>query len=86
MVMSVGWNPFYDNEKRTAEVHVLHDFRNDFYGKRLRCVVLGFVRPEYNYASMDALIDDINTDKRVAAASVVDRPAYRKFEQDPFFR
>jgi riboflavin kinase len=36
------------------EVHVLHDYPSDFYGKELRVVVLGYVRPEYNYASMGA--------------------------------
>ncbi|GAA5869253.1 hypothetical protein JCM3774_004185 [Rhodotorula dairenensis] len=86
MVMSIGWNPFYNNDTRTAEVHVLHDYPADFYGKELRVVVLGFVRPEYNYASMDALIKDINHDKLVALNSVAaDRPAYACFQSDPFF-
>lgn len=26
MVMSIGWNPFYKNEKKTAEAWVLHEF------------------------------------------------------------
>ncbi|GAA5863173.1 hypothetical protein JCM8547_002821 [Rhodosporidiobolus lusitaniae] len=84
MVMSIGWNPFYNNDTRTAEVHILHDYPSDFYGKELRVVMLGFIRPEYNYGSMDALIEDINTDKLVAAASVA-RPAYSPFQSDPFF-
>ncbi|CDR49817.1 hypothetical protein NBRC10512_002501 [Rhodotorula toruloides] len=70
MVMSIGWNPFYNNDTRTAEVHVLHTYPSDFYGKQLRVVMLGFIRPEYNYGSMDALIADINTDKLVALNSV----------------
>ncbi|GAA5992111.1 hypothetical protein JCM10908_001771 [Rhodotorula pacifica] len=86
MVMSIGWNPFYNNDTRTAEVHVLHEYPGDFYGKELRVVVLGFVRPEYNYASMDALIKDINHDKLVALNSVSsDRPVYAAYAQDPFF-
>ena len=32
MVMSYGWNPFYKNEKRSAEVHIIHQFDQDFYG------------------------------------------------------
>lgn len=32
----------------------MHDYPSDFYGKELRVVVLGYVRPEYNYASMGA--------------------------------
>lgn len=76
MVMSIGWNPFYENTHRTAvslfhvepsssrradppdtraqEVHILHDYPHDFYGKELRVVILGFIRPEYNYAGLGA--------------------------------
>ena len=32
MVMSVGWNPFYKNEKKTVEPWLLHTFDEDFYG------------------------------------------------------
>ncbi|KAL7008925.1 riboflavin kinase [Cystobasidiomycetes sp. EMM_F5] len=86
MVMSIGWNPYYKNEKRTAEVHVLvHNFQDDFYGKELRIVMLGFIRPEYNYTSLDALILDIETDKAVSLRSVA-RPGYEKYKQDPYFR
>ncbi|KAK4047188.1 riboflavin kinase [Microbotryomycetes sp. JL221] len=84
MVMSIGFNPYYKNEKRTAEVHILHEYPSDFYGKELRVVMLGFIRPEYNYASLDALIDDINTDKQVAERSV-NRQGYKQFERDEFF-
>lgn len=47
--------------------------------------MLGFIRPEYNYTSLESLIDDIETDKQVARRSV-ERPAYQKFLQDPFFQ
>ncbi|KAL8279154.1 hypothetical protein RQP46_008410 [Phenoliferia psychrophenolica] len=84
MVMSIGWNPFYENTHRTAEVHILHDYPHDFYGKELRVVMLGFIRPEYNYNGLDALIKDINTDKEVSLRSV-EREAYAKFKADPIF-
>ncbi|PWZ00419.1 riboflavin kinase [Testicularia cyperi] len=83
MVMSVGWNPFYKNTHKTAEVHILHDFARDFYGLEIRVVVLGYVRPEYNYDSMDALIEDIEMDKRVTINSLA-RPLYQDYSQDPF--
>jgi len=51
MVMSIGWNPQYDNDARTAEVHILHDYNQDFYAKEMRVVMLGWIRPEYKYAS-----------------------------------
>ncbi|GAA5890165.1 hypothetical protein JCM16303_004217 [Sporobolomyces ruberrimus] len=85
MVMSIGWNPFYQNETRTAEVHILHSYPSDFYGKELRVIMLGFIRPEYNYSSMDALIKDIETDKQVALKSTTERETYRKYEKDEFF-
>ncbi|GAA6022501.1 hypothetical protein JCM10207_008534 [Rhodosporidiobolus poonsookiae] len=85
MVMSIGWNPFYNNDTRTAEVHILHEYPSDFYGKELRVVMLGFIRPEYNYSSMDALIKDIDTDKLVALNSVSNRPGYSSFLHDGFF-
>lgn len=54
MVMSLGWNPFYANKTKTAEVHVMHPFKRDFYGLQIRVVVLGFIRPEYNYVDVGA--------------------------------
>ncbi|TFK56102.1 riboflavin kinase [Heliocybe sulcata] len=85
MVMSLGWNPFYKNERLTAEVHIMHDFVSDFYGYHLKALVLGYIRPELDYISREALIDDIETDKRVALNSLA-RPAYEKYQEDPFFQ
>ncbi|RKO87822.1 hypothetical protein BDK51DRAFT_17188 [Blyttiomyces helicus] len=52
MVMSFGWNPYYKNEKRSAEVHIMHPFDNDFYGEELRVIVVGYIRPEADYTSL----------------------------------
>lgn len=51
IVMSVGWNPFYNNTKKTAEVHVIHKFTNDFYGASIKLAILGYIRPELNYTT-----------------------------------
>ncbi|GME57498.1 Riboflavin kinase protein [Neofusicoccum parvum] len=83
MVMSIGWNPFYKNSVRSVEVHIMHDFSHDFYGSHLNLVILGFIRPEYDYVSKDSLIDDIRTDIEVAGRSLT-RPAYAKLRRDPF--
>ncbi|KAF8076142.1 riboflavin kinase [Lyophyllum atratum] len=74
MVMSLGWNPFYKNEQLTA------------ISMAWKCeqVVLGYIRPELDYTSREALIDDINTDKRVALNSL-NRPEYQKFARDAHF-
>lgn len=84
MVMSVGWNPYYKNTVRSAEVHIIHEFEQDFYGKDLKIIVIGFIRPEYNYTSLESLIEDIQTDIRVAKRSLA-RPAYDKYREDDFF-
>ncbi|XXG95446.1 Transcriptional regulator of nonfermentable carbon utilization [Hypoxylon texense] len=75
MVMSIGYNPFYKNAVRSAEVHVLHAFGADFYGAPMRLLILGFVRDERDYASLDALVTDINVDCDVARQSLA-RPAW----------
>ncbi|KAH0601594.1 hypothetical protein MHUMG1_00472 [Metarhizium humberi] len=70
MVMSIGYNPFYKNTVRSAEVHVLHGFTADFYDAHMRLLILGFIREEKDYKSLEALIDDINFDCEVAKSSL----------------
>jgi len=85
MVMSFGWNPFYKNERMTVEIHILHEFASDFYGYDMKSLVLGYIRPELQYTSREALIDDIEFDKKVALKSLA-RPGYEKYIEDPFFQ
>ncbi|KAJ7368058.1 riboflavin kinase [Mycena albidolilacea] len=84
MVMSLGWNPFYKNEVLTAEIHIMHEFKSDFYGYDMNALVLGYIRPELDYTTREALIEDIEIDKRVALNSL-DRPAYAKYKEDSHF-
>lgn len=35
MVASVGTCPFYKNEKPSVEIHLIHQFAEDFYGASL---------------------------------------------------
>lgn len=51
------------------EVHILHDYPSDFYGLELRVVILGFIRPEYNYAGLG--------ERNVAAGRAVARICMR---------
>uniref|UniRef100_A0A0M3I0P5 riboflavin kinase n=1 Tax=Ascaris lumbricoides TaxID=6252 RepID=A0A0M3I0P5_ASCLU len=55
MVMSVGWNPHFKNEKKTVEVHILHSFPEDFYGSNLRAVALGYLRSMTAFDSLGKL-------------------------------
>lgn len=87
MVMSVGWNPFYGNKSKSAEIYIIHKFSekaHQFYGARIKLVVLGYIRPELDYVSTEALVKDINTDVDVALESLK-RPEYAKYKDDKFF-
>ncbi|KAH0841527.1 hypothetical protein AYO21_01230 [Fonsecaea monophora] len=79
-VLSIGFNPFYKNTVRSVEIHILHEFPRDFYGAALNLLILGYIRPEYDYVSLDALVEDIHVDCAVAARSL-ERPAYQAFRQ-----
>jgi len=83
--MSVGWNPYYKNTVRSVEIHILHEFGRDFYGHHLNILILGFIRPEYDYVSVESLIDDIKTDIEVTRRSL-DRDPYLKLKDDTFLR
>ncbi|EJD01063.1 riboflavin kinase [Fomitiporia mediterranea MF3/22] len=84
MVMSLGWNPYYKNEKLSAEVHIMHEYENDFYEHEMRVLVLGYIRPELDYTSTEALVADIETDKSVAIRSLA-RPTYSRYTNDALF-
>lgn len=80
-VLSIGYNPYYKNTVRSVEIHILHDFTRDFYGAALNLLILGFIRPEYDYVSLEALVKDIKIDCEVAARSL-QRKAYKVFADE----
>lgn len=53
----------------------------DFYGTKLNLLILGYIRPEYDYVSMEALIEDIRVDCEVARQSLL-REAYQQYLLD----
>ena len=83
MVMSIGYNPFYKNTVRSAEVHVLHEFGQDFYGSDMAISILGYIRPELDYVSLEALVKDIKTDIDVARESL-ERVNWKKGGEDEY--
>ncbi|RMZ81692.1 hypothetical protein DV737_g2391, partial [Chaetothyriales sp. CBS 132003] len=80
-----------DNSKLTlsspsSEIHILHHFPHyNFYYSPLNLLILGFIRPEYDYESLDALVSDIKTDCHVARRSL-ERPNWKKWRQDDWLR
>ena len=78
VVFSIGLNPFYHNKHRTIELHLIHKFGRDFYGAQLKFNILGYIRPELDYTTKEALIDDINKDI-IIAKRVLHTDEYKKF-------
>ncbi|PVI05554.1 riboflavin kinase [Periconia macrospinosa] len=84
-VLSIGYNPYYKNTQRSIEIHLLHSFERDFYGATLSLLILGYVRPEFDYVSKEALVEDIREDIRVARRSL-ERVGYRGFKGDGWLK
>ncbi|CAI7606434.1 unnamed protein product [Penicillium manginii] len=53
----------------------------DFYGTKLNLLILGYIRPEFDYVSMEALIEDIRVDCEVARLSLL-RAGYLRYLVD----
>nr|CAB3494501.1 unnamed protein product [Digitaria exilis] len=85
MVMSIGWNPYFDNTEKTVEPWLLHDFDEDFYGEELRLAIVGYIRPEANFPSLESLIERIHEDGRIAEKAL-DLPMYAKYKDTPYLR
>ncbi|XP_019163161.1 PREDICTED: bifunctional riboflavin kinase/FMN phosphatase-like [Ipomoea nil] len=85
MVMSIGWNPYFNNTEKTIEPWLLHDFSEDFYGQELRLVTVGYIRPEANFSSLESLIAKIHEDRRVAE-NALELPLYSKYRDDPYLK
>uniref|UniRef100_A0A8C2KKE5 Riboflavin kinase n=1 Tax=Cyprinus carpio TaxID=7962 RepID=A0A8C2KKE5_CYPCA len=56
MVMSIGWNPYYKNTKKSMETHVIHKFKEDFYGQMLSVAMVGYIRPERGFESLGKIL------------------------------
>lgn len=85
MVMSVGWNPFYNGKEKTMEIHILHEFENQFYGAHMRVCVLKYLRPEMNFNSVDELIAQIQDDI-VKAKTALEDPSLSSYQHDEYFK
>ncbi|MBC7946817.1 MAG: bifunctional riboflavin kinase/FAD synthetase [Chitinophagaceae bacterium] len=61
-MMSIGFRPTVDGTKRVIEVNIF-DFAREIYGKNLRVYVKKFLRDEVKFASLEALVKQIDQDK-----------------------
>ncbi|XP_019372979.1 PREDICTED: riboflavin kinase isoform X2 [Gavialis gangeticus] len=85
MVLSIGWNPYYKNVKKSVETHIIHTFKEDFYGEILSIAIVGYIRPEKNFDSLDELISEIQEDIAEAKRKL-DLPEHLKLKEDNFFK
>ena len=84
MALNVGWSPYFKNEKKTIEIHVFHEFEEDFYGSQIRALALGYIRPELDFNSLEELIAAISGDISWSKEQLLSELAV-KFEKDKFF-
>ncbi|KFQ24955.1 Riboflavin kinase, partial [Mesitornis unicolor] len=84
MVLSIGWNPSYRNIKKSVETHIIHTFKEDFYGEILSIVITGYIQLEKNFDSLEALISAIQEDTEEAKRQL-DLPEHLKLKEDNFF-
>ncbi|XP_021920418.1 riboflavin kinase isoform X4 [Zootermopsis nevadensis] len=85
MVMSIGWNPYFKNSKKSMETHILHAFGTDFYGSQLRICIIGYVRPEMDFWTLDDLITTIKNDIDTANRQL-DTAEMKAFKDHAFFQ
>ncbi|KAI3922580.1 hypothetical protein MKX01_006269 [Papaver californicum] len=85
MVMSIGWNPYFNNTEKTIEPWLLHDFNEDFYGEELRLAIVGYIRPEANFSSLESLISKIHEDGKISEEAL-DLPTYAAYKDVPYVK
>ncbi|KAK2977115.1 hypothetical protein RJ640_017639 [Escallonia rubra] len=85
MVMSIGWNPYFDNAEKTIEPWLLHEFDEDFYGEELRLAIVGYIRPEANFSSLEDLIKRIHEDRKMAEKAL-ELPLYSNYRNDEYLK
>jgi riboflavin kinase/FMN adenylyltransferase len=64
-VANFGRRPMFDTGVVLLEVY-LFDFTGDLYGRTLDVAVLAWIRPEFKFESIDALVHRIDEDCRMA--------------------
>jgi len=71
-VANLGWRPTVGGTRPLLEVHAF-DFDGDLYGAHLTVELLERLRAEERFESLDALVERMHEDARVARASLADR-------------
>lgn len=64
-IMNIGNRPTVDGTTQTIEIHFF-DFNQDIYNQKITVSLLKRIRSEQKFESVDALKNQLNTDKNVA--------------------
>lgn len=85
MVANLGRNITYnDVTERVLEAYLMSDiFDKEFYGEEMRLCIIGFMRPEWKFTSIEELIKHIQNDVSVAKAAL-DSPQAQSFRDHSF--
>jgi len=60
--LASGGTPFTKIQKKSVETHIIRSFESDFYEQELSVAVLGWIRPEKSFSSLEDLIQAIHAD------------------------
>lgn len=66
------------------ETHVIHKFDTDFYGSLLKVSLVGYLRGEKNFGSLDDLIQAIKNDI-INAKNMLESPEAQIVKENSFF-
>lgn len=85
-VANLGHNITYgDIKERMLEAYLMEEgLPLEFYGSEMRLCILGYLRPELKFDSLDDLIAGIKNDVAVAKA-VLDDPKVQQYRQHAIF-
>ena len=67
------------------ETHILHNFAGDLYGSLLKVCIVGYLRPEQNFDSLEALIKAIKNDID-QADKLLNSEEHETFKSIDFFK
>jgi riboflavin kinase len=84
MVANIGHNITFDDvTERVVEAYLMDDtLAEEFYGAEMRLCIGGFLRPEYKFNSMDALVANIRNDIAVTA-TLLSTPQAKRLSRFP---
>lgn len=84
MVANLGRNITYDDvSERVLESYLMSDiFDPEFYGEEMRLCIIGYMRPEWKFNSIEQLIEHINNDVAVAKKAL-DLPQAQTYADHP---